>query len=108
MTNKKINSRTIGFIEEEMKLNTLFFLMAQYGGQSVIPISKVCKDYMNLTVEKFKQKQLSGEIDIPVLRLGPNSQKAALGIYIQDLATYIDNQRDKAITELKKLSATHS
>ncbi|WP_259740614.1 pyocin activator PrtN family protein [Pseudomonas fluorescens] len=108
MTNNRVNSKTIGFVGEEMKLNTLFFLMAQYGGQAVIPISKVCNDYMNLTVEKFKQKQLSGEIDIPILRLGPNSQKAALGVYIQDLATYIDTQRDKAIVEFKKLSANHS
>ncbi|MNG08398.1 Pyocin activator protein PrtN [compost metagenome] len=78
--------------------------MAQYGGQAVIPLSRVCADYMNLTVEKFKQKQLTGEIDIPVIRLGANSQKAALGIYLQDLANYIDSQRDKAEIELKKIS----
>lgn len=41
---------------------------------------------MNLTVEKFKQKRLSGEINIPVVRLGANSQKAGLGIHLKDLS----------------------
>jgi hypothetical protein len=84
-------------------MNTLFLLMAQYDGQAVIPISKVCSDYMNLTVEKFKLKQLHGEIDIPITRLGANSQKAALGIHITDLANYIDEQRTKARIEQNKL-----
>lgn len=104
MHKEKSNEKAIAFIGENIKLNTLFLLMAQYGGQAVIPLNRVCADYMNLTVEKFKQKQLTGEIDIPVVRLGANSQKAALGIYLQDLAKYIDAQRDKAENELKKLS----
>jgi len=77
--------------------------MAQYEGQAVIPIERVCVDYMNLSVEKFKYKRLHGEIDIPVVRLGANSQKAALGIHIQDLAEYIDKQRKKAIQEQNTL-----
>ncbi|MDP9533956.1 pyocin activator PrtN family protein [Pseudomonas protegens] len=84
-------------------MNTLFLLMAQYGGQAVIPIKDVCNDYMHLTVEKLKLKCLSGEIDIPIVRLGANSQKAALGIHIQDLAKYIDTQREKAAHEQNKL-----
>lgn len=75
-------------------MNTLFLLMAQYGGQAVIPVSQVCNDYMHLTVEKFKLKCMSGEIDIPIVRLGANSQKAALGIHLSDLADYIDKQRE--------------
>ncbi|CAM3113054.1 Pyocin activator protein PrtN [Pseudomonas floridensis] len=74
-------------------MNTLFLLMAQYNGMAVIPLDKVCKDYMNLSVEKFKRKQISGEIDILVTRLGPQSQKAGLGIHLKDLANYIDRQR---------------
>ncbi|WP_325918094.1 pyocin activator PrtN family protein [Pseudomonas frederiksbergensis] len=84
-------------------MNTLFLLMAQYNGQAVIPIDRVCTDYMNLTVEKFKSKRLSGEIDIPVVRLGANSQKAALGIHLRDLAEYIDKQREKATKEQNQL-----
>lgn len=84
-------------------MNTIFLLMAQYEGQAVIPLSRVCADYMNLTVEKFKQKQMAGEIDIPVVRLGAQSQKAGLGIHLNDLADYIDRQRQKAVIEQNKL-----
>lgn len=83
-------------------MNTLFLLMAQYGGRAVIPLHLVCNDYMNLTVEKFKRKCLDGEIDIPIVRLGAESQKAALGIHLSDLADYIDRQREKATTEQRK------
>lgn len=84
-------------------MNTLFLLMAQYGGQAVIPLDRVCSDYMHLTVEKFKRKRLDGEIDIPVVRLGADSQKAALGIHLSDLADYIDRQRQKAAKEQNQL-----
>ncbi|MEN4961614.1 pyocin activator PrtN family protein [Pseudomonas syringae] len=84
-------------------MNTLFLLMAQYNGQAVIPLDRVCADYMHLTVEKFKRKRLEGEIDIPVTRLGANSQKAALGIHLKDLAEYIDRQREKAEKEQNQL-----
>ncbi|KAB0528851.1 pyocin activator PrtN family protein [Pseudomonas brassicacearum] len=84
-------------------MNTLFLLMAQYDGQAVIPLARVCADYMNLTVEKFKHKQMTGEIDIPVVRLGAQSQKAGLGIHLKDLAEYIDRQRTKATLENDKL-----
>ncbi|PMU85555.1 Pyocin activator protein PrtN [Pseudomonas sp. GW704-F3] len=84
-------------------MNTLFLLMAQYDGQAVIPLDRVCTDYMRLTVEKFKRKRLDGEIDIPVVRLGADTQKAALGIYLKDLADYIDRQREKAEKEQNKL-----
>lgn len=84
-------------------MNTLFLLMAQYDGQAVIPLDRVCVDYMNLTVEKFKRKRLDGEIDVPVVRLGADSQKAGLGIHIRDLADYIDRQREKALKEQNQL-----
>lgn len=85
-------------------MNTLFLLMAQYGGQAVIPVSQVCADYMHLTVEKFKLKCMSGEIEIPIVRLGANSQKAALGIHLSDLADYIDKQREIALKERRQLN----
>jgi len=84
-------------------MNTLFLLMAQYDGQAVIQLDRVCADYMHLTVEKFKRKQLDGEIDIAVVRLGANSQKAALGIHLKDLADYIDRQREKTMKEQNQL-----
>lgn len=85
-------------------MNTLFLLMAQYNGLAVIPLDRVCADYMNLSVEKFKRKQLDGEIDIPIIRLGPKSQKAGLGIHLQDLADYIDAQRNRAEHERNQIA----
>lgn len=84
-------------------MNTLFLLMAQYDGKAVIPLDRVCTDYMNLTVEKFKRKRLDGEIDIAVVRLGADTQKAVLGIHVKDLAEYIDRQREKASKEQNQL-----
>lgn len=84
-------------------MNKLFLLMAQYEGQAVVPLDRVCRNYMHLTVEKFKRKRLDGEIDIPVVRLGADSQKAALGIHLKDLADYIDRQREKAAKEQNQL-----
>ncbi|MFW3166099.1 pyocin activator PrtN family protein [Pseudomonas syringae pv. syringae] len=84
-------------------MTTLFLLMAQYDGRAVIPLERVCSDYMNLSVEKFKRKRLDGEIDIPVVRLGADSQKAALGIHLKDLAEYIDRQQAKATKEQNQL-----
>ncbi|MBV1813506.1 pyocin activator PrtN family protein [Pseudomonas viridiflava] len=84
-------------------MNTLYLLMAQYNGLAVIPLDRVCADYMNLSVEKFKRKRLYGEIDIPVVRLGADSQKAGLGIHLKDLADYIDRERGKAVMEQNQL-----
>lgn len=88
-------------------MDTLFFLMAQYNGRAVIPLDRVCADYMNLTVEKFKLKRLQGEIDIPIVRLGAKSQKSSLGIHLKDLAEYIDHQRQAAVNEQVKLLNKH-
>lgn len=84
-------------------MNTLFLLMAQYNGQAIIPLDRVCADYMHLSVEKFKRKRLDGEIDIPIVRLGANTQKAALGVHLKDLADYIDQQQAAAIKEQNQL-----
>ncbi|MFI8743908.1 pyocin activator PrtN family protein [Pseudomonas sp. NPDC077186] len=84
-------------------MKTLFLLMAQYDGQAVIPIEWVCRDFLGLSVDKFKRKRLMGEIDLPVIRLGANSQKANLGVHLEDLAAYIDRQREAAIREQDQL-----
>lgn len=77
--------------------------MAQYDGQAVIPIEWVCRDFLGLSADKFKRKRLMGEIDLPVMRLGANSQKANLGVHLEDLAAYLDRQREAAIREQDQL-----
>jgi hypothetical protein len=87
-------------------MNTAFFLMAQYGGLSVIPVEWVCRDYFrHLTVENFLRKVLAGEIDLPVVHI-ERSQKAAKGIHVNDLAAYIDQQTALARKECDQLRRT--
>lgn len=84
-------------------MNTAFLLMAQYNGQVIIPLDRVCEDYFrHLTPEKFLRKVISGEIDLPIVRM-EGSQKAARGVHLSDLARYLDAQHQKATIENDKL-----
>jgi hypothetical protein len=84
-------------------MNTAFLLMAQYNGLAIIPLEQVCADYFShLTPEKFLRKVVSGEIDLPIVRI-ENSQKAAKGVHLADLAAYLDKQRASALAEHDKL-----
>lgn len=84
-------------------MNTTFLLMAQYNGQVIIPLDRVCEDYFrHLTPEKFLRKVMGGEIDLPIVRMEV-SQKAARGVYLTDLARYLDMQHQKATIENDKL-----
>jgi len=84
-------------------MNTLFLLMAQYNGLAIVPLEKVCEDYFqHLTPQKLQRKTALGEIDMPITRL-EGSQKASRGVHLQDLARYLDAQRQKAMDENDKL-----
>jgi len=86
-----------------MTFSTSFLLFAQYGGKAVIPVEDVCRDYFNhLTPDKFLRKVGQGEISIPVVR-AETSQKCQKGIYLQDLADYLDTRREAALKEHKQL-----
>jgi hypothetical protein len=79
--------------------------MAQYNGAAVIPLESVCRDFFrHLTVEKLVRKILAGQIKLPIIRI-EDSQKAARGVHLSDLADYIDRQRAKALKECDQLSA---
>lgn len=84
-------------------MNTQFLLMAQYNGQAIIPLERVCADYFShLTPDKMKLKVAAGEIDLPLVRM-ESSQKSARGVHLNDLAAYLDAQHKKARTEHDKL-----
>jgi hypothetical protein len=86
-----------------VSLNTAFLLMAQYNGRAIVPLEEVCRDYFShLTPEKLLRKVLTGEIEIPIIRIEHN-QKSAKGIHLQDLADYLDKQRAEAIKNLRQL-----
>lgn len=84
-------------------MNTAFLLMAQYSGQAIISVDTACKDYFGMKPDQFMRKINAGEIDIPVTRLDPNSNKSARGIHVTDLARWIDIRREAAIKECDQL-----
>ncbi|MDF3091426.1 pyocin activator PrtN family protein [Burkholderia semiarida] len=80
-------------------MKTVFILMAQYDARAIVPIGDICRDYFApLTLPKLLQKIATGDIALPLVRMG-TSQKAARGVHIMDLALYIDKQRAAAIKE---------
>jgi hypothetical protein len=86
-------------------MNTAFLLMAQYDAAAIIPVDKVVKDYFpHLSTEKFLRKVAIGDIDIPLTRIESGSQKAARGVHLTDLATYIDARRAAAVKEARQIS----
>lgn len=83
--------------------STSFLLFAQYGGRAIIPVEDVCRDYFShLTPAKFLRKVTAGEIAIPVVH-AETSQKCQKGVYLQDLADYLDSRRAIAIREFRQL-----
>lgn len=84
-------------------MKTLFLLMAQYDGQVIIPLERICSDYLtHLTPEKLKMKVAAGQIDLPVIKL-EESQKAARGVHVKDLADYLDARHRSAKAEHDRL-----
>jgi hypothetical protein len=78
--------------------------MAQYNGAAIVPLEFVCRDYFrHLTVNKLLRKVLAGQIKLPIIRI-EDSQKAAKGVHLTDLADYLDQQREKALKESRQLS----
>lgn len=82
---------------------TLFLLLAQYSGRTVIPLDAVCRDFFpHLTTEKLLRKCLRGDLPLPIVRI-ERSQKAARGVHLTDLAAYIDERREAALRERDQL-----
>ena len=85
-------------------MHTAFFLMARHN-VAVIPVDVVVRDYFpHLTVPVFVRRVSVGEIDLPMVRIEPNSRKSAKGVHIIDLATYIEARRDAASAEATERS----
>lgn len=89
---------------DDLRANTMFLLMAQYGGRPIVPLDVVCRDFFShLTVEKLLRKALRGDIALPIVRIEA-SQKAHRGVHIADLAEYIDKRRAAAVKECRQLT----
>ncbi|MFL9976051.1 pyocin activator PrtN family protein [Paraburkholderia graminis] len=84
-------------------MNTVFVLIAQFGPRAIIPIGEVCKEYFpHLSTNKLLEKIGTGDIALPLVRI-EKSLQAAKGVYVQDLAEYIDARRAAAVKERNQL-----
>jgi hypothetical protein len=79
-----------------------FLLLAQYNGRAV-PLDEVCRDYFSHpTPQKLIREGDSGDLEIPMVRI-ENSEKSAKGAHIQHLAAYIDERKEIAQKEYRKI-----
>lgn len=84
-------------------MKTVFVLLAKYE-TPVIPLDLVCRDFFqHLSPAGLERKSLSGEIGLPVIRI-ENSQKAARGVHVDDLARWIDQRRSEAVQEIERVA----
>lgn len=84
-------------------MNTVFILMAEFGARAVIPIDEVRKSYFShLELDKLLRKISLGEIALPLVRI-EKSAKSAKGVYLMDLANYIDQRRAEAQKEFEQM-----
>ena len=93
-----------GFTFGTATANTLVLLMVQYGGRAVVPIELVCADYFApLTLPNLRRKIAAGDIGLPLVRMEADCKRAAQGVYLTDLAEYIDARRAAAVKERNQL-----
>ncbi|RQZ24046.1 Pyocin activator protein PrtN [Burkholderia sp. Bp9017] len=84
-------------------MNTTFILLSQFGARAIIPINEVCAEYFpHIDPNKLIRKVALGKIPLPITRIEV-SQKSVRGVYVQDLADYIDKRRAVAVKERDQL-----
>ncbi|AKS45795.1 Pyocin activator protein PrtN [Octadecabacter temperatus] len=84
-------------------MDTLWMLTGRYEGLPIIPVDVVVKDYFpHLTLPKFLRKVSDGKIKLNVIRM-EDSQKAAKGVHVRDLATYVDERHADGLEEFSRL-----
>lgn len=86
-------------------MKTYFGLMAQYE-RGEIPLSAVAADYLNLSPEVADKRASMNLLPFPTYRVGSN--KSPRMVSAEELAKYIDKQKQTAQAEWEKsqLSAT--
>ena len=83
-------------------MNTVWLLMAQHGGKPIIPAEDVARDHFEMDRQTFLRKVADGRIALPLVRM-EGSQKSAKGVYLHDLAEFIDQRRADARREYELL-----
>lgn len=84
-------------------MRTLFLLQAQFNGRAEIPLAEICNEFLDLNEPEAKRRAAAHRLPFPAHRLG--SQKSPWMISIADLAEYIDQQKQVAQDEWRKVNA---
>ncbi|WP_092517527.1 pyocin activator PrtN family protein [Xenorhabdus japonica] len=82
-------------------MNTTFLLMAEFE-TSQIPLSAIAEKYLKLSPTTAERKANEGKLKIPTYKMN-DSQKSPRIVHVQNLASYIDKQREEAILEIKRM-----
>jgi hypothetical protein len=84
---------------------TLFCLLYQYNMRPVVPLEEIRRDYFPQFADEAKliAKIRAGDINLPLVRLGPG-QKAARGVALIDLAAYLDAQISAARQDMQAMT----
>lgn len=77
-------------------MNTAFLLLAEFGAADV-PVELVAERYLALDAKTAKARAARGALPFPAYRCG--SQKTPWLVRITDLASWLDEQRAKAVSE---------
>lgn len=86
-----------------MRPSTAFLLLAQFSGAAIVPLELVRQQYFgHLTKDKFMRQLWAGKIPLPVVRM-TDSRKAARGVHLNDLASFIDRKHALALKECEQL-----
>ncbi len=84
-------------------MQTVFFLMAQYGGRPIIPIDQVRQDYFShLSLPKMLRKISEGQLPLILVNM-EESQKTAKGVPIEALADYLDARMAAAKIDYQRM-----
>lgn len=73
---------------------TAFLLLAQYE-QPLIPLETVAADHLCLSERVARERAAANALPFPTMRLG-GSQKAPRMVHVDDLAKWIDQEREAA------------
>lgn len=83
-------------------MNTAFWLMGEFE-TTAIPLEEVRKRYLNLSKPEADRKAKQHKLPFPVFRTG--GQRAPWFVHLNDLAEYLDKQRESSRKSWEKISA---
>lgn len=75
-------------------MNTAFLLMAQFN-KVIVPLDQISKEYFALAPRTAQNYAKAGRLPVPAFR-GGEGNKAPWLVNVNDLAAYLDKQRDAA------------